>query len=301
MNLHKRSRKESRKLWGILFMMPCFLILFLFVVYPLGHTLYLSLCEYNYTYDPAPIFKGLANYINMFKDNKFLVSLSNTIQFAVVDFVLMMVISLILALMIFFKGRRTWLFRTAIFMPIVVPASLVCIIFTWLLSKDYGLLNKFIIEVLHQPKWALSWLTDQGTALWSLVGVNLWCNIGFETILFLSGLQSISPDILEAADVDGATGLKKIFFVILPNLSQTYVITGIWATVAALKVFVEPMVMTNGGPGSSTLVLYMYIYNNAFKYYDVGYASAMAFFLSAMILAISLFNLRLNNRKERTL
>lgn len=301
MNLHKRSRKELRKLWGVLFMLPCFLILFLFVVYPLGHTFYLSLCEYNYTYDPAPVFQGLMNYANMFKDGKFLISLSNTIQFAIVDFVFMMVISLILALMIFFKGRRTWLFRTAIFMPIVVPASLVCIIFTWLLSKDFGLINKFIVDVLRQPQWALPWLTDQNTALWSLVGVNLWCNIGFETILFLSGLQSISPDILEAADVDGATGLKKIFFVILPNLSQTYVITGIWATVAALKVFVEPMVMTNGGPGSSTLVLYMYIYNNAFKYYDVGYASAMAFFLSGMILVISLIHFRLNNRKERTL
>lgn len=278
-------------------MQPCFLILFLFVVYPLGHTFFLSLCEYNYSFDVSPVFKGFANYINMFKDGNFLTALKNTIQFAVADFALMMIISLILALMIFFKGRRTWFFRTAVFMPIVVPASLVCIIFTWLLSKDFGLLNKFLVDVLHRPEWALPWLTDQKTALWSLVGVNLWCNIGFETILFLSGLQAISPDILEAADVDGATGMKKIFRVILPNLSQTYVITGIWATVAALKVFVEPMVMTNGGPGTSTLVLYMYIYNNAFKYYDVGYASAMAFFLSAMILVISLLNFRLNNRK----
>lgn len=278
-------------------MLPCFLIIFLFVVYPLGHTLYLSFCEYNFAYDAGPAFKGFANYVNMFKDSKFITALSNTVRFAIVDFVLLMIIPLFLALLLFFKGRRTWFFRTAIFMPIVVPASLVCIIFTWLLSKDFGLLNKFLTETLHLPGLARPWLTSDRTALWSLLSVNLWCNIGFETILYLSGLQGISPDILEAADVDGATGLKKIFYVILPNLSQTYIITGIWATVAALKVFVEPMVMTNGGPGNATLVLYMYIYNNAFKYYDVGYAAAMAFFLSIMILLVSLANFRMNNRK----
>ena len=291
------TRRQNQKIMGILFVLPCFMVIFLFVVYPLVHTFYLSLCNYNFAFDPSPTFQGFANYINMFKDPKFLIALKNTVKFALVDFILMMVLSLVLALMLFFKGRRTWFFRTAIFMPIVVPASLVCIIVTWLLSKDYGLLNKFLVDVLGQASWAQPWLTSEKTALWCLVAVNLWCNIGFETILFLSGLQGISPDILEAAEVDGATGFKKIIHVILPNLSQTYIITGIWATVAALKVFVEPMVMTNGGPGSSTLVLYMYIYNNAFKYYDVGYAAAMAFFLSALILLISLMNFRLNSKK----
>lgn len=295
--VRRHSRQRTKKISGFLFMLPCFLILFLFVVYPLGHTLYLSFCEYNFAFDPGPVFKGMTNYVNMFQDSKFLISVTNTLKFAFVDFILMMVISLLLALLLFFKGRNTWFFRTSIFMPIVVPASLVCIIFTWLLSKDFGLLNKFLVDGLGLPQLAKPWLTSEDTALWSLLSVNLWCNIGFETILFLSGLQSISPDILEAADMDGATGFRKIIHIILPNLSQTYIITGIWATVAALKVFVEPMVMTNGGPGSSTLVLYMYIYNNAFKYYDLGYAAAMAFFLSAMILLVSLINFRLNNRK----
>lgn len=291
------TRLKTKRRWGLIFCMPCFLIIASFVVYPLGYTLYLSLCEYNFAFDAAPVFQGFANYVNMFKDSKFITAMLNTFQFAAVDFVLLMVVPLVLALMLFFKGRHTWFFRTAIFMPIVVPASLVCIVFTWLLSSDFGLLNKFLnnigLSALAKP-----WLTSENTALWSLLGVNLWCNIGFITILYLSGLQAISPDILEAADMDGATGFKKIVHVILPNLSQTYIITGIWAIVAALKVFVEPMVMTNGGPGSATLVLYMYIYNNAFKYYDVGYAAAMAFFLSLLILAISLINFRINSRER---
>lgn len=292
------KRQRNKEIGGILFSLPCFLIIALFVVYPLGYTLYLSLCEYNFAFDAAPTFRGFANYMNMFKDQKFLIALNNTLRFAVVDFVLLMVLPLVLALMLFFKGKHTWFFRTSVFMPIVVPASLVCIVFTWLFSKDFGLLNKFLVDI-GLGRLAQAWLTQKSTALWSLLSVNLWCNIGFITILYLAGLQSISKDILEAADMDGATGFRKIIHVILPNLSQTYIITGIWATTAALKVFVEPMVMTNGGPGNETLVLYMYIYNNAFKYFDVGYASAIAFFLSGMILLVSLVNFVLNNRKGK--
>ena len=285
------NRSKTKRRWGFFFALPSFLILFLFVVYPLAYTFYLSLCNYNFAYDLSPTFVGLSNYLGMFQDEKFVISLVNTLKFAVADFVLMIALSLTLALLIFYKGRGTWLFRTSIFMPIVVPASLVCIVFTWLLSSDFGLLNKFITDFLGRPEWAKAWLTSEDTALGCLVVVNLWCNIGFETILFLSGLQSIPTDILEAADVDGATGLKKICYVILPSLGQTYTITGIWATVSALKVFVEPNVMTRGGPGSATTVLYLYIYNNAFKYFDVGYAAAMAFFLSAMVLLVSMLNM----------
>lgn len=233
----------------------------------------------------------------MFQDEKFIIALGNTLRFAAVDFILLMVIPLVIALMLFFKGRHTWLFRTSIFVPIVVPASLVCIVFTWLFATETGLLNKVLIQA-GLSGLAKPWLTSETYSLWSLLAVNLWCNTGFITILYLSGLQTIPQDILEAADVDGTSGMQKIFHVILPNLSQTYIITGIWAIVAALKVFTEPMVMTNGGPGSSTLVLYMYIYNNAFKYYDVGYAAAMAFFLSLLILLVSFVNFRLNNRKD---
>lgn len=291
------AREKNKRRWGVAFCLPCFLIIALFVVYPLCYTLYLSFCEYNFSFDLAPRFHGFKNFIKMFQDEKFIIALGNTLRFAAVDFILLMVVPLVIALMLFFKGRHTWLFRTSIFMPIVVPASLVCIVFTWLFATETGLLNKVLIQaglsVLAKP-----WLTSETYSLWSLLAVNLWCNTGFITILYLSGLQTIPQDILEAADVDGTSGMQKIFHVILPNLSQTYIITGIWAIVAALKVFTEPMVMTNGGPGSSTLVLYMYIYNNAFKYYDVGYAAAMAFFLSLLILLVSFVNFRLNSRKD---
>ncbi len=291
------DRKRNRTLWGFLFMLPCFLIVFLFVIYPLIRTLYLSFCDYNFAYDSKPTFVGVNNYVNMFKDDKFLIALKNTAVFAVIDFSLMMIISLGIALLLFMYGAKgSWLFRTAVFIPIVVPASLACILFSWMLAENFGLVNQFLIKI-GLAGWTQSWLTSSKTALGSLVIVNLWCNIGFETILFLAGLQAIPNEILEAAVVDGATGWKKLVFIILPSLRETYVITAIWALIAALKVFVEPMVMTIGGPGTATLVLYMYIYDNAFKYFNMGYAASMAFMLSMMILVLSFLNMRLSHKE----
>lgn len=292
------SRTRQKQNWGRLFVLPCFLIVAIFVAYPLCYTLYISLCEYNFAYDLTPTFVGLKNYINMFQDSKFLVALENTLHFALADFILLMVVPLILALILFFKGKFTRVFRTAIFIPIVVPASLICIVFTWMFAKDYGIINQFFIDVLHMPALAKSWLTSSDTAMGCLIIVSLWCNIGFSVMLYLAGLQAITPDILEAADIDGATAFKKIVMIILPNLKQTYILTGINATVTALKVFVEPSVMTNGGPGKATTVLYQYIYTTAFKYFDLGYAAAMAFMLSALILIVSMINFMLNSRKD---
>ena len=261
-----------------------------FVAYPLCYTAYLSMSEYDFMYDLTPSFVGIKNYVSLFSDPDFLVSMKNTAVFASLDFLLLMVLSLIIALLIFFCKKGTGIFRTAVFTPIVVPASLACIIFGWLFSENFGYINYFLVKI-GLPQFTRAWLTSRNTAMGTTIAANLWYNIGFITILFLAGLQSISADILEAAVVDGATGIKKIFYIVLPNLRESFVITGIWGIVTALKVFVEPMVMTGGGPGNATRTLYMYIYNTAFKYFDMGYASAMAFVLSGLILLFSLINL----------
>ena len=284
------NAKKQKAFWGILFVLPSFLIIAVFVAYPLCYTAYLSMSEYDFMYDLTPSFVGIKNYVSLFSDPDFLVSMKNTAVFASLDFLLLMVLSLIIALLIFFCKKGTGIFRTAVFTPSVVPASLACIIFGWLFSENFGYINYFLVKI-GLPQFTRAWLTSRNTAMGTTIAANLWYNIGFITILFLAGLQSISADILEAAVVDGATGIKKIFYIVLPNLRESFVITGIWGIVTALKVFVEPMVMTGGGPGNATRTLYMYIYNTAFKYFDMGYASAMAFVLSGLILLFSLINL----------
>jgi|LSQX01.1.fsa_nt_gb ABC-type sugar transport system permease subunit len=288
------ARRETvKRMWGVLFVLPSLAFIFLYMVYPLFHSFYLSFTKYNFVFDRSPTFVGVRNYMNIFKDAEFLLSLKNTAVFTSGFLVLVMVGSLGIALMLFFHDRFAWFFRSSIFMPIVVPTSFACIVFGWIANENFGLLNFFLRDVINQPQLARGWLTEPGTAMLMNIMVTLWGSIGFQTILFLGGLQGISHEIMEAAVVDGASGLKRIWYIILPNLKETYVITGIWGIIRALKLFVQPMVLTAGGPGNATLSTYMYIYNNAFVYFDMGKAAAMAFVLSAMILLFSLLNLRL--------
>jgi len=291
------ARRRRKAPVGILFILPAFLFIFAFMLYPLVSSGYMSLTKFNFVYDTKPAFIGFGNYAAAFKDSQFVTSLTNTFVFGFFYFVIVMVLSLGIALLLFQKVRFNSFFRSAMFVPIVVPLSLAGLVFLWILQPNYGLLNHFLGEVLQLPSLTQPWLSNGSTAMASIIGLALWATIGFEVILFLAGLQAISSDILEAAEIDGASGWKKIRYIILPNLRQTYVLTGTWAIIHGLKVFVEPMVMTDGGPGTSTLVLYQQIYQTAFTLYDMGYASAMGYILGLIIMVLVVLNFWLGGRK----
>ncbi|MDU6307882.1 MAG: sugar ABC transporter permease [Clostridium sp.] len=262
--------------------------------YPLFRSLYLSFTQYNFSFDPQPIFIGFNNYIKMFSDSYFMDALRNTVVFTIAFLPGVMIISLILAMMLDKGVRGSGFFRTCIFLPVVVPLSLTGIIFQWILNEQYGLLNWFLVDVLHQSAWAQNWLGDGNWAMVSIIVVSLWKNIGMLVILFMAGLQAISNDIMEAARVDGANAYQRIVHITLPNLKESYVICGIWAIIQAVKVFEQPFIMTQGGPGTATLVLYQYTWINAFKYFEMGYASSIAYFMGVVILLLSVFNMFLN-------
>jgi ABC-type sugar transport system permease subunit len=291
------ARRRRKAPIGILFVLPAFLFIFAFMLYPLVSSGYMSLTRFNFVYDAKPAFIGFGNYVAAFKDAQFVTSLTNTFVFGFFYFILVMALSLAIALLLFQKVRFNAFFRSAMFVPIVVPLSLAGLVFLWILQPNYGLLNHVLGDVLHLQSLAQPWLSNGSTAMASIIGLALWATIGFETILFLAGLQAISSDILEAAEIDGASGWKKIRYIILPNLRQTYVLTGTWAIIHGLKVFVEPMVMTDGGPGTSTLVLYQQIYQTAFTLYDMGYASAMGYILGLIIMLLVVLNFWLGGRK----
>ncbi len=151
-------RMKQKQKWGRLFVLPACLVIFCFVVYPLVYTFYLSFTDYNFAYDLKPTFVGLQNYINMFSDKLFIEALSNTLLLSAISFVLMMVLSLALALLLYKKTKHSWFYRTSIFMPIVVPASLVCLLFSWMLGNNFGIFNKFLIQI-GLPKLVTGWLT----------------------------------------------------------------------------------------------------------------------------------------------
>jgi ABC-type sugar transport system permease subunit len=290
--------KIRKGIYGILFILPAFLFIFSFMIYPLVYSFFISLHKYNFVYDSAPQFNGIGNYTKAFQDPNVIVALKNTFTFGIWYFVLIMFLSLTIALLIFHAKRGNELFRTIIFLPIVVPLSLSALVFMWILQENYGLLNFILRDVLHLSFLAKPWLNNGTTAMGSIIGVGLWATVGFETILFLGGIQSISKEVLEAAEIDGTSVMKRILYIILPNLRETYVLTGLWAILHGLKVFVEPMVMTNGGPGNSTLVMYQEIYFTAFSNFDMGYASAMAYILGLITLVFALINFYMNRSKD---
>lgn len=267
------------------------------MLYPLLHSGYLSFTEYNFVYDESPQFVGLDNYTSAFQDPQFLTSLRNTLVYAFFYFTIVSGASFGLALLLFRRLRFSSFYRSAVFMPIVVPLSLAGLIFVWILQPNYGLLNHVLGNVLGLESLTRAWLSSGNTAMAAVVGLSLWATVGFMTILFLSGLQAIPQEVLEAAEMDGASGWRKTLFIVMPSLRPTFVIAGTWAILQALKVFVEPMVLTDGGPGTSTLVLYQQVYLTAFSYYEMGYASAMGYILGVIILIFIGLNYFVTMRK----
>lgn len=284
----------ERQIPGYFFLMPAFLFIFVYMIYPLLNSLYLSFTTYNFAFDSKPAFSGFANYIKMFSDTYFVDAFRNTMVFSLMFFPSLMIISLIFALMLDKGVKGSGFFRTSIFLPVVIPLSLTGIIFQWILNEQYGLLNFFLSDILHAGFLAKNWLGDDFWALFSIVIVSVWKYMGMLVVLYMAGLQAIPNELYEAAKVDGATGFKRLVYITLPNLRESYVLCGIWAIIQSVKVFEQPFIMTQGGPGTSTLVLYQYTWENAFKFYDMGYASAIAYVMGFLILILSLLNLRLS-------
>lgn len=284
----------KRQIPGYFFLMPGFLFIFVFMIYPLFSSLYLSFCSYNFAFDTRPVFTGFQNYAKMLSDGYFLAAFANTMFFSVIFFTAVMILSLAIAIILDKRVPWSGFFRTSIFLPVVIPLSLTGIVFQWILHQNYGLLNFFLSDVLGLGFLTKNWLGDERWAMLSLVGVSLWKYMGMLVVLFLAGLQSIPRELYEAATVDGASELQKTFRITLPNLRESFVICGIWAIIQSIKVFEQPFIMTQGGPGTSTLVLYQYTWENAFKFYEMGYASAIAYVMGAIILILSLLNMKLS-------
>ena len=262
----KMSYRKKSILAGYAFAAPGMIFAILYMGYPLVRSFYLSFTQYNFAFDPKPVFVGLNNYVRMFSDSYFLDSLRNTAVFSLAFFPSLMVVSLIIALLLDKGVRGSGIYRTCIFMAMVVPLSLTGIIFQWIFNNQYGLLNSVLSQILGLDSWTHNWLGEGKWAMFSIIIVSLWKNMGMLVILFMAGLAGIPNDIIESAKIDGANGMQIIFRIILPNLKESYIICGLWAIIQSVKVFEQPFVMTNGGPGTATLVLYQYTWQNAFKY-----------------------------------
>ena len=291
--------KKISTLTSWLFITPSLLIIGTFLLYPLVSSIYLSFTNYNFVYSNKPEFIGFENFKNLFSDSYFIIALRNTFYYTLVFFPLIILFSFLLALLLNSKTKGTGFFQSTILLPIVVPLSLAGVMFTWILAEDFGILNYLLDNILKLPQLTHFWLAEKETALNSLVAVGLWKYVGFCVILFLSGLKSIPGDIYESAKIDGANPLQRLIYITIPNLRSSFLLVAIWSIIQAIKVYDQVVVMTKGGPGDSTLVLYLYAWKNAFVYFEMGYAQTIALFIGALAFIISvIFSLVLKPERK---
>jgi len=228
-------------------------------------------------------YTGLSNYKRLFQDAIFWKSILNTLIFLVIHIPLQIIVALFLAELLNQKIKFKGFFRAAYFLPVIVSGVVVTILWQQLYGFDTGLLNRILVKT---GLGKIGWLTDPNWAMPSIAVMATWKNVGLYIVLFLVGLQTVPPQYYEAADLEGATHLQKFFNITLPIINPTIFMVVILSTIGGFSLFIEPYVMTGGGPLNSTVSAVLYIYKQGFFYYHMGYASTLGFFFALLILAV---------------
>ncbi len=252
-----------------------------FVAYPLLFSLILVFNRWNIVTPMEWI--GLKNFGRLIGDQLFYTSLLNTLTFLVIHIPLQIVVALGFSLLLHSQIRGRGFFRAVYFLPVVVSGVAVTIIWQQLYAYDYGVLNGILRALGLGP---VPWLIDSSVAMPSIALMATWKNVGIYIILFLVGLQNIPRDLYEAADMDGASSLQQFLHVTIPMLNPTFVVVVVLSTIGGFSLFIEPYVLTGGGPMQSTLSGMLYIYNQAFYFGHMGYAATLGFVYALVILLV---------------
>jgi multiple sugar transport system permease protein len=278
-------RQMRKNWWAYLFLTPGLIHFMIFTLFAVSFAFYISFHEWNIIRPEKP-FLGWENYQRLFRDPRFLRSVINTLTF-MVGVPLNLSVGLMVALLLNTKVRGQALFRTMFYIPTITPLVVSSIIWKWVYQGDYGLLNYYLLEFgIIQEK--IFWLADPNLALPALILMGIWGGTGATMVIYLAGLQSIPEEMYDAAKVDGANALQRLFYITIPLLRPTTFFLLITGVIGTFNIFTEVYIMTNGGPLNRTSTIGYYLYINAFRELDMGYASAMAFVLFAMIFIFTL-------------
>ena len=292
------THRDSRDLRnGLLFASPWLVGFCLLTAGPIVASLYYSFCSYNIV--RPPVWIGWENYsILLFEDPHFLRSLYNTLYMMLLGVPLALALAFLVALLLDSPVRGLGVFRTLFYLPSVVPVVAVAILWVWILNPEYGLINAFLsLAGIRGP----GWLTDPHWSKPALILTSLW-GVGNIMIIFLAGLQQVPHALYEAAWMDGAGLFRRIWHVTLPSMSSVFLFNIVMGIIASFQYFTQVYIMTTGispeyggragGPEGSTLVYALYLYQNAFQNFKMGYASAMAWILFLVTLIVVLAVMR---------
>lgn len=289
----QRTMAQKDAITGYVFVAPAVFGLLVFMIYPIIASFVLSTMDYNVLTEPS--FSGIANYSKLFNDRVFLISLTNTLKWVVFYVPVSILVSFIMALAMDMPVRGIGFFRTVFYIPVITPIICVALLFVWIYNKEFGILNFLLYEVGIKP---VGWLTNSNLAIFSIALMSIWKWAGYNMLILLAGLQGIPESLYEAAEIDGVTPFKKVWYIKLPLLKPSFFFIILTSVIDAFQVFSEIYIMTKGEPGYSTYTISYYLYTNAFEYGKMGYSCAMAVILFIIIMSITLIQNKLLGQNE---
>ncbi|WP_339154307.1 sugar ABC transporter permease [Actinomadura luteofluorescens] len=295
------GRGRSREQWGYLpYLLPGLLLFTAVIGVPFLMNIGTSFTEWTGVGTPEWI--GLGNYRELVKDGEFWASFRHNVLIIVGMAIVPTLIGLVLAAALtdlvdrHFGPRTASVLRACVYLPQVLPVVIAGVVWSWLLAPENGAVNA-LLDAVGLGSLAHDWLGDPATALWSVVGVMVWMQVGFPLVIFMSGLQRVDPSLYEAAEIDGASWWRRFRHITIPQIRPEIFVVLLWTTIAALKAFPQIFVLTKGGPGGATNVPSYYSWVSFFEKSDVGYGSAIATVLTLVIVALTVVFLRLQGRE----
>jgi multiple sugar transport system permease protein len=282
---HASELRQAEARAGYLFVLPALLLYLVFVLAPVLVTFILSFAYF----DPmaGSRWVGFDNYVRFFTDDRSLQIFWNTLRFTLFAVTGNICVGMLFALALDRKMPAVllYLFRLAYFLPVIIAAAFVAIVWGYFYGDDLGVINYYLIRLGFSP---LHWLTSSRTAMMSIVIMDVWKNAGFFMIIFIAALQGVPKTIMEAAVMDGASYWRRFFRIVLPWISPVVFFAIVYASIGALQVFESIVILTRGGPGDATRSMSILIVEEAFDTFEIGYAAAVAVVMTAVILVITI-------------
>ncbi len=276
------------------FLLPAIAVIFTFHLFPIFTALFMSFFKWNILSGQMK-FVFLDNFKQLLHDREFYKSLYNTFYYVIFTVPVGIFLSLVVAVLLNQKIKLVGWYRLLYFLPVITSMNAVAIVWKWIYHPNYGLLNYILSFFNIGP---IDWLNDPRFAMPAIIIMSIWKNLGYNVVIFLAALQNVPKELYEAADIDGASSIKKFFYITIPMISPTIYFVLITSTIASFQVFAQIYIMTpNGGPLRSTTVVVYYLYQLAFEQFKTGYACAMTFVMFLIIGAMTLLQRKLTESK----
>jgi len=292
------SHKTQKKLLPFLFLLPGLLFFFVFQLFPLLKGLQISFYDWQLLPGKVSEFIGLDNYVRAFQDQVFWRAFKNTVLYTVVTVPGQMILAMLAALLISSLPKGRGIFRAIYYIPVITSWLIVSLLIRYLFQSPQGLVNYFLVDVFHIVKEPVAWLRQAKTAFVPILVLGIWKGIGWSMVIYIAALLGIPSELKEAASIDGANGWQKFWKITVPLISPTLVFTLVMLLIGGFNVFISVYLITGGGPMQQTEVMLSYAYHQAFDFLDFGYGAALSYIMAALIVLLSVLQLKFLRRPQ---